>query len=68
MEKISNLSDLRKSKGLKACYIANILGISRQSLRNKEKMKTPVTCLEARTMANEFNVPIEMIAELCRLK
>lgn len=68
MEKIKNLSDLRKSKGIKAYYIANLLGITRQSLCNKEALRTPVTCLEARTMAHEYNVPVSYIEELCRMK
>ena len=68
MNTINNLTDLRKSKGLKAEYVSGKLGISRQTLNNKETMRSPVTCSEVTMLSLIYNEPIDNIEKLCRVK
>lgn len=54
--------EIRQSKGIKVSHICTLLGISRQSLSNKESGKTKFSALECQKLCTEYNVDILDVA------
>lgn len=50
--------EIRESKGIRASHIWNLLGISRQSLYNKENGITKFSALECQKLCREYKVDI----------
>ena len=64
MEKIKNLSDLRKSKGIKAYYIANLLGISQQYYSEYEKGNRTIPIQHLITLSKFYGTSIDYLVGL----
>ena len=58
MAEIRTLKEIRESKGIKVNYICKLLGITRQSLNNKESGKTKFSALEVQKLCREYNVDV----------
>ena len=56
------LKEIRESKGITKVHICSVLGISRQTLDNKESNKTKFSALEVQKLCDEYNVSITEIA------
>ena len=61
MPKKLNLRTLRIDKGISATHIAKILGISRQTLSNKENGKCGWTALEVQKLCEIYDVQISQL-------
>lgn len=55
------LKEIRKAKGISAKFVYNLLGISRQTLYNKETGKTKFSALETQKLCNLFGVDISEV-------
>lgn len=58
MTELRTLKEVRESKGITKKHIYSLLGISRQTLDNKESMKTQFSALEVQKLCSEYNVDI----------
>ena len=61
MEERLTLKQIRENKGVTQKHIYNLLGISRQTLINKETGRTKFTALEVQKLCDEFGVSINEI-------
>ena len=61
MESKKSPKEIRESKGITKKYIYNLLGISRQSLDNKESGKTKFSALEIQKLCDAYNVSVTEI-------
>lgn len=55
------LKEVREAKGITKKHIYNLLGISRQSLHNKETGKAKFSALEVQKLCDEYNVQIDQV-------
>lgn len=62
------LEELRKAKGLKANYVAEKLGITRNAYHKKEKKISPVTVSEGINLSMIFGVEVQDIYNITRQK
>lgn len=60
MEK-RTLKQIREDKGITRKHICNLLGISRQTLYNKETQKTKFSSLEVQKLCNTYGVDISEV-------
>lgn len=61
MEK-KTLKEYREEKGLKQKFVSDYLGITRQSMSNKETGKSKYSALEVQKLCNLFGVDISAVA------
>ena len=56
------LKEYREEKGMKQRFVADFLGITRQSMSNKESGKSKFSALEVQKLCNLFGVDISAVA------
>lgn len=58
---MNKLRELRKKTGTKQCKLAGIIGTSLSNYSKKEKGEIKISLIEAKILADFFEIPIEKI-------
>lgn len=60
---MKKLKELRKEQGTSITFAANYIGVTTQTLRNKENGKTEFTLKEARKLAKLYNASLDEVID-----
>lgn len=58
-----SFKEMRKAQGTSLSFAADYLGVSEQTMRNKEAGKTEFTLKEARKLAKLYNVSLDDVID-----